>query len=112
MWSAVASHLGSDASGSVDAITGEGLCLAFQQAIALASALETGNLDAYQAEHRRLLRRSAFMAALMLSLNEFDGSANARCVRSPPRPLPFLLRWPRMSKHYRWLSLFLRESFR
>jgi flavin-dependent dehydrogenase len=72
-----------DASGSVDAITGEGLCLAFQQAIALASALETGNLDAYQAEHRRLLRRSAFMARLMLSLNEF-GWLRERALRAFP----------------------------
>jgi 2-polyprenyl-6-methoxyphenol hydroxylase-like FAD-dependent oxidoreductase len=60
-----------DASGSVDAITGEGLCLSFQQAMALANALETDNLASYQVEHRRLLRRPAFMARLMLSLDEF-----------------------------------------
>src|SRR5205823_12331675 len=41
-----------DASGSVDAITGEGLCVSFQQAMALANALETGNLATYRAEHR------------------------------------------------------------
>jgi len=38
-----------DASGSVDAITGEGLCLLFQQAVALAGALEAGDLCLYQA---------------------------------------------------------------
>jgi flavin-dependent dehydrogenase len=43
-----------DASGSVDAITGEGLCLLFQQAVALAAALEAGDLALYQAEHRRI----------------------------------------------------------
>lgn len=60
-----------DASGSVDAITGEGLCVSFQQAMALANALETDNLASYQVEHRRLLRRPALMARLMLSLDEF-----------------------------------------
>lgn len=60
-----------DASGSVDAITGEGLCVSFQQSMALANALETGNLDSYQVEHARLLRRPAVMARLMLSLDQF-----------------------------------------
>jgi flavin-dependent dehydrogenase len=57
-----------DASGSVDAITGEGLCLLFQQAVALAGALEAGNLSLYQAEHRRIGKRPEFMADLMLLL--------------------------------------------
>jgi flavin-dependent dehydrogenase len=43
-----------DASGSVDAITGEGLCLSFRQAIALADSLASGKLGTYQAAHRRL----------------------------------------------------------
>lgn len=60
-----------DASGSVDAITGEGLSLSFHQALALADALVSGDLPAYQAEHRRLARRPAFMASLMLSLDRF-----------------------------------------
>jgi len=60
-----------DASGSVDAITGEGLSLAFQQALALADALASGDMGAYQAEHRRLARRPNFMANLMLSLDRF-----------------------------------------
>jgi flavin-dependent dehydrogenase len=58
-----------DASGSVDAITGEGLSLSFHQALALADALGDENLEAYQAAHRRLMRRPAFMAGLMLSLD-------------------------------------------
>ena len=61
-----------DASGSVDAITGEGLGLAFRQALALADALVAGNLDFYEAAHRRLARRPAFMANLLLLL---DGRA-------------------------------------
>ncbi len=57
-----------DASGSVDAITGEGLCLLFQHAIAAARALEAGDLSQYQEEHRRIGRRPAFMADFMLLL--------------------------------------------
>jgi flavin-dependent dehydrogenase len=60
-----------DASGSVDAITGEGLSLSFHQALALADALVNDDLPAYQTEHRRLMRRPAFMASLMLSLDRF-----------------------------------------
>lgn len=58
-----------DASGSVDAITGEGLCLAFRQALELADALERGSLAGYQREHRRMMRRPAFMADFMLLLD-------------------------------------------
>jgi len=57
-----------DASGSVDAITGEGLGLAFQQASALAEALAIGDLGKYQAAHRRLARRPHWMGRLMLML--------------------------------------------
>jgi flavin-dependent dehydrogenase len=58
-----------DASGSVDAITGEGLRLGFEHGMALANALVSGDLREYAAAHRRLARRPAFMAALMLSLD-------------------------------------------
>ena len=57
-----------DASGGVDAITGEGLCLAFIQADLLADCLASGNLASYQAGHRSLARRPAVMAWLMLLL--------------------------------------------
>lgn len=57
-----------DAAGTVDAITGQGLGLAFSQAIALAECLSYGNLAPYQAEHRRLMRRPLGMARLMLAL--------------------------------------------
>ena len=60
-----------DASGSVDAITGEGLSLAFQQAEALALALEAGDLRIYETEHRRAFRRPALMARLMLLMDRF-----------------------------------------
>ncbi len=61
-----------DASGSVDAITGQGLSLAFQQSAALADAMQAGNLAAYQAAHERLMWRARLMAGLMLTL---DGRA-------------------------------------
>lgn len=47
-----------------DAITGEGLGLSFRQAIALADALETGDLEKYQSAHRRLARRPHLMSRL------------------------------------------------
>ncbi len=58
-----------DASGGVDAITGDGLCLGFYQAEALAEALAGGKLSAYQKAHRRLGRRPAWMSRLLLLLD-------------------------------------------
>jgi menaquinone-9 beta-reductase len=58
-----------DASGTVDAITGEGLCLAFSQAMVLADCLESGDLGVYEREHRRLGLRPLLMARLMLLLD-------------------------------------------
>lgn len=64
-----------DASGRVDVITGEGLCLSFRQATTLANALASGDISLYQEEHRRLARRPAFMAKIMLLL---DGRPTVR----------------------------------
>jgi flavin-dependent dehydrogenase len=58
-----------DASGSVDAITGEGLCLSFHQATALADALAAGDLGRYQLAHRRLARRPTLMGRMLLLLD-------------------------------------------
>ena len=55
-----------DASGSVDAITGLGLRLAFRQALALGAALEAGDLARYAAEHRRLVWNAELMASFLL----------------------------------------------
>jgi flavin-dependent dehydrogenase len=60
-----------DASGTVDAITGEGLCLAFQQAIVLADALAAGGLTRYEVAHRRVSRRPVFMADFMLMMDRW-----------------------------------------
>jgi len=55
-----------DASGGVDAITGEGLCLTFRQAALLGDCLASGDLSSYQKGHRALGRRPALMARMML----------------------------------------------
>ena len=58
-----------DASGSVDAITGDGLNLSFRQALVLAAAMQSGDLSAYQQAHRRLARRPILMGRLLLMLD-------------------------------------------
>lgn len=58
-----------DASGSVDAITGEGLLSAFRQALALADALTAGELQQYAEAHRRIARHSRRMARLLLLID-------------------------------------------
>jgi 2-polyprenyl-6-methoxyphenol hydroxylase-like FAD-dependent oxidoreductase len=54
-----------DASGAVDAITGEGLGLSFQHATALADLLRSWDLDEYQKVHRRLQLRPSLMGHLL-----------------------------------------------
>jgi flavin-dependent dehydrogenase len=58
-----------DASASVDAVTGEGLCLVFCQAWALADALASGELRSYEAAHTRLLKRPVLIERLMLLMD-------------------------------------------
>jgi flavin-dependent dehydrogenase len=55
-----------DASGGIDAITGEGLCLTFRQAALLGECLADGDLARYQRGHRALGRRPALMSHMML----------------------------------------------
>jgi flavin-dependent dehydrogenase len=61
-----------DASGGVDAITGEGLRLAFLQACALAEAMASGDLREYGQAHRKLARRPIWMGKLMLQLGRHE----------------------------------------
>jgi flavin-dependent dehydrogenase len=58
-----------DASGSVDAVTGEGLSLCFRQALALADALAVNDLARYQQAHTALCRLPHRMAAALLLLD-------------------------------------------
>jgi flavin-dependent dehydrogenase len=84
-----------DASGCVDAITGEGLCLAFRQAMVLADSLASGDLAAYQRAHRRLGRRAMIMSKLMLELgrrNRLRESA-LRAMAVQPRIFQSMLAW-------------------
>ncbi|HKV62171.1 MAG TPA: NAD(P)/FAD-dependent oxidoreductase [Candidatus Acidoferrum sp.] len=60
-----------DASGSVDAITGEGLCLSFHQALELAKALANGNLESYQRAHGQIAKRPMTMGRLLLLLDRY-----------------------------------------
>jgi flavin-dependent dehydrogenase len=60
-----------DASGSVDAISGEGLCLGFLQALALADAMERRDLSRYESAHRRLAVRPRFMADFLLTMDRW-----------------------------------------
>jgi 2-polyprenyl-6-methoxyphenol hydroxylase-like FAD-dependent oxidoreductase len=55
-----------DASGAVDAVTGEGMALGFRQALALTSALAAGDLRQYERVHRQLMRKPLAMARLLL----------------------------------------------
>ena len=61
-----------DASGSVDALTGLGLSLAFQQAVALGDAVAEGGLRGYATAHRRIARLPRLMETLMLSIVRRD----------------------------------------
>ena len=63
--------LAGDTSGSVAAITGEGLRLSFRRASAPADALEAGELQGYQTAQNRLARRPRVMARLLLLLDHF-----------------------------------------
>jgi flavin-dependent dehydrogenase len=70
-----------DASGSVDAVSGEGLSLAFLQAQALAAALAQENLASYQTAHRKICCVPAMMTRLLLALDTWDG-LRKRVLRS------------------------------
>jgi menaquinone-9 beta-reductase len=60
-----------DASGSVDAITGEGLALGFRQAPLLADAIERGDLELYNEGHPKILKLPERMARLMLAMDRW-----------------------------------------
>jgi flavin-dependent dehydrogenase len=70
-----------DASGGVDCISGEGLCLAFRQGDLLAECFAEGSLRRYQERHSELWRRPAMMARLMLAL-DWNVSFRQRVMRA------------------------------
>lgn len=58
-----------EASGSVDAITGEGMTLAFRQAVELAAAVASNDLQMYAAAHRRIGRLPNLLGSAMLMMD-------------------------------------------
>ncbi len=58
-----------EASGSSDAITGEGLAMGFRQANALAKAIVDGDLAQYQKAHRKISALPHMMAQAMLLMD-------------------------------------------
>jgi menaquinone-9 beta-reductase len=85
--------LSGDAAGCVDAITGEGLGLAFQGAEALAKALAANDLKQYETTHRRLTRRTSLMAKSLLALDAFPALRRRvmQAFESQPRVFARLL---------------------
>jgi 2-polyprenyl-6-methoxyphenol hydroxylase-like FAD-dependent oxidoreductase len=59
-----------EASGPVDAITGDGLSMAFQHAEALVHALQQKDLTLYHTAHRKIARLPRMMSALMLFMDK------------------------------------------
>lgn len=75
-----------DASGSADAITGEGLATSFRQACALAESIQSGSLAPYRRAHRRIGKLPHAMGALMLTLDRwpaFEVRAMHALARTP-----------------------------
>jgi flavin-dependent dehydrogenase len=70
-----------DASGSVDSVTGLGLCMSFQQAIALAEALAKEDLAWYETQHQRLAKRPRVMESVMLAMDQRD-KLRRRAIRT------------------------------
>jgi menaquinone-9 beta-reductase len=78
-----------DASGSVDAVTGEGLALCFRQAAALAVALKNDDLALYQQAHRRIRRLPSLMSRALLLLDRSPRLRNQVFITFKRRPLLF-----------------------
>jgi flavin-dependent dehydrogenase len=70
-----------DASGSADAITGEGLAISFRQAIALADSIHSGSLAPYRRAHRQIARLPLTMGRLMLTLDRWP-ALQVRAMRA------------------------------
>jgi flavin-dependent dehydrogenase len=78
-----------DASGSVDAVTGEGLLSALRQAHALADAIAAGEPQRYAAAHRQISQRPQRMARLLLLLDRYPWLERQFVARMAKRPESF-----------------------
>jgi flavin-dependent dehydrogenase len=70
-----------DASGGVDAITGDGIRLALRQAFALVEAMAADDLEQYEQKHRELAKGATRMGNLMLWLDR-NPRLRRRVIRS------------------------------
>jgi 2-polyprenyl-6-methoxyphenol hydroxylase-like FAD-dependent oxidoreductase len=70
-----------DASGSVDSVTGLGLCMSFQQAVALGEALAIEDLSFYETQHHRFAKRPRVMESVMLAMDQRD-KLRRRAIRA------------------------------
>jgi flavin-dependent dehydrogenase len=75
-----------DASAAIDAISGDGVALAFRQATALAEALRRSELAHYEARHRQICRAPFLMARLLLSMDRHDGLRKVALAALSARP--------------------------
>ena len=78
-----------DASGSVDAVTGEGLLNALQQAHALAEAIAAGKPESYAEAHRQISKGPQRMARLLLLLDRLPWLERAFVATMARRPESF-----------------------
>jgi 2-polyprenyl-6-methoxyphenol hydroxylase-like FAD-dependent oxidoreductase len=101
-----------DASGSVDAITGEGLALAFRQASYLATALAAEDLKTYDAAHRQMGRMPRLMGRLLLLMDGSDVLRRRvlRTLAAYPRVFSHLLAFHVGALHLSELSLDILDS--
>ena len=60
-----------DASGTVDAVTGEGLALGFRQAILLSRSLGKNGLELYAAGHQKILQMPQIMARTLVLMDAY-----------------------------------------
>jgi flavin-dependent dehydrogenase len=70
-----------EASGSADAVTGEGLAMSFRQAIALAQAMADGDLQSYERAHRQIAALPQAMGWAMLRMDR-HAWLRARALRA------------------------------
>lgn len=70
-----------EASGSADAITGEGLAMCFRQALALGTAFANNDLSIYEREHRKIMNLPQLMGWAMLLMDK-SAWIRARALRA------------------------------
>ena len=80
-----------DASGSADAVTGEGMGIAFRQALLLAECIEAEDLARYNRLHPATLRLPQTMAKVMLLMDRRDDLRN--------RAIGMLVEEPKLFAH-------------